>query len=76
MKKTLIGIVKKSAMEKSAVVAVNRIVIHPKYKKRAKKTTAYLTHNNIKAKAGDKVQIEETKPISRRKHFIITKIIK
>lgn len=76
MKKILTGIVKKAAMEKSATVVVSRIVVHPKYKKRTKKTKSYIVHNTKKAKAGDKVQIKETKPISRHKHFIITKIIK
>ena len=76
MKKKLTGTVKKAAMEKSAVVEVNRIVVHPKYKKRTKSTKSYMVHNLLKAKAGDKVQIEEIKPISRHKRFSIIKIIK
>lgn len=76
MKKRLKGIVKKAAMEKSAVVVVSRMVVHPKYKKRTKKTKSYIVHNDKKAKAGDKVEIEEMKPMSRHKHFTITKIIK
>jgi len=76
MKKKLTGIVKKAAMDKSAVVVVSRVVVHPKYKKRTKKTKSYLVHNELKAKAGDRVQIEEIKPLSRHKHFSITKIIK
>jgi len=76
MKKRLKGIVKKAAMEKSAVVVVSRIVVHPKYKKRTKKTNSYIVHNELKAKAGDKVHIEEIKPMSRHKRFSIIKIIK
>jgi small subunit ribosomal protein S17 len=76
MKKRLKGIVKKAAMEKSAVVVVSRIVVHPKYKKRTKRTTSYIVHNELKVKPGDKVEIEEIKPMSRHKHFTITKIIK
>ncbi|MBU1070800.1 mitochondrial small ribosomal subunit protein uS17m [Patescibacteria group bacterium] len=76
MKKKLTGTVKKAAMTKSAVVTVNRIVVHPKYKKRTKKTRSYIVHNELKAKAGDKVQIEEIKPMSRHKRFSIIKIIK
>ena len=60
MKKKLLGTVKKAAMEKSAVVQVNRIVVHPKYKKRTKKTKSYLVHNELKVKPGDRVEIEET----------------
>ena len=76
MKKRLKGIVKKAAMEKSAVVVVSRIVVHPKNKKRTKRTTSYIVHNELKVKPGDKVEIEEIKPMSRHKHFTITKIIK
>jgi small subunit ribosomal protein S17 len=76
MKKRLTGIVKKAAMEKSATVVVSRIVVHPKYKKRTKRTKSYIVHNQLEAKAGDKVQLEEIKPMSRHKHFSIIKIIK
>ncbi len=76
MKKKLMGTVKKASMEKSAVVTVNRIVVHPKYKKRTKKTKQYIVHNDMSAKAGDKVQIEEIKPMSRHKRFSVIKIIK
>ncbi len=76
MKKRLTGTVKKASMEKSAVVTVDRIVVHPKYKKRTKKTRSYIVHNELEAKVGDKVQMEEIKPMSRHKHFSIIKIIK
>jgi len=76
MKKRLTGIVKRTAMEKSATVMVSRVVVHPKYKKRTKKTRSYIVHNELGAKAGDRVRLEECKPISRHKHFTIIKIIK
>ena len=76
MKKKMIGTVKKVAMTNSATVIVDRIVVHPKYKKRSKKSTSYIVHNELKVKPGDKVELEETRPISRHKHFKINKIIK
>ena len=76
MKKILTGIVKKAAMEKSAVVTVDRIVVDPKYKKRTKKTRSYIVHNQLNAKAGDRVKLEENKPMSRHKRFAIIKIIR
>ena len=76
MKKILKGIVTSDKMEKSAVVKVNRIKVHPIYKKRTKTTKSYLVHNTIKAKEGDRVTIEEMPPKSRHKRFNIKKIIK
>jgi len=75
MKKQLTGIVKSDKMIKSAVVTISRLKIHPKYLKRIKISHSLLVHNDLKAKTGDKVIIEETRPISCKKHFKITKII-
>ncbi|MFA6999892.1 MAG: 30S ribosomal protein S17 [Candidatus Paceibacterota bacterium] len=73
MKKTnkiLKGVVVSDKMDKTVVVEVTRFVEHKKYGKRIKKTKNYKAHdeNNIK-KVGDKVEIEETKPMSKDKHF-------
>lgn len=75
MKKHLTGIVKSDKMAKSAVVEVERFLIHPKYGKRTKVHSSYTVHNEIGAKAGNTVIIEETKPISKTKSWQITKII-
>jgi len=76
MKKTLTGTVKSAKMTNSAVVIVDRIKAHPLYHKRTKTSKSYLVDNQVKAKAGDQVIIEETKPLSRRKRWQITKILK
>jgi len=77
MKKQLKGIIKSDKMNQSAVVVVTRFRVHPKYKKRVKTNCSYLVDNPLnKAKAGQEVIIESTKPISRHKHFRITKITK
>lgn len=72
--KILKGVVISDKMQKTVVVKVSRFVEHPKYGKRIKKTKKYKAHDeeNIK-KVGDIVEIEETKPISKDKHFKVIK---
>ena len=62
-------------MEKTAVVKVNRLWTHPLYKKIIKRSKKYLCHDETGVKKGDKVLIQECRPISRRKRFKIIKLI-
>ena len=72
--KTFEGIVVKAAMKDTATVAVERYVKHPKYKKFMRLTKKFLVHNpGNTVEVGQKVTIKETRPISKRKHFIIVK---
>ncbi len=68
--KVLKGVVISDKMDKTIVVEVSRFIEHKKYGKRIKRTKNYKAHdeNNVK-KVGDIVEIEETKPISKDKHF-------
>jgi len=68
--KVLKGTVVSDKMDKTVVVEVTRFVEHKKYGKRIKKTKKYKAHDeeNLK-KIGDMVEIEETKPMSKDKHF-------
>jgi small subunit ribosomal protein S17 len=70
--KVLKGVVVSDKMDKTVVVEVTRFIEHKKYGKRIKKTKNYKAHDadNLK-KVGDVVEIEETKPMSKDKHFII-----
>ncbi len=70
LNKVLKGVVISDKMDKTVVVEVSRFVEHKKYGKRIKKTKNYKAHdeNNVK-KIGDRVEIEETKPMSKDKHF-------
>jgi len=69
-KKKLQGIVVSDKMQKTAVVLVERVKEHPKYKRRYKIHKKYKAHDeNKEYKVGDKVIIEETAPISKDKHF-------
>ena len=70
--KTLRGIVVKTAMKDTVTVSVERYVKHPKYKKYQRRSKKYLVHapgNSVSV--GDTVVIVETKPISKRKHFVL-----
>ena len=73
--KTFQGTVVKAAMKDTYTVVVDRYVQHPKYKKYYTQSKKYLAHDaGNSAKVGDKVTIRETKPISKRKRFIIASI--
>jgi len=74
--KTKIGKVVSDSMEKSIVVRVEYLVSHPLYKKRIKKSTKFMAHDekNI-CSIGDKVKIAETRPLSKRKRWRVTEIL-
>ena len=68
--KMLSGVVVSDRMNDSIVVAVTRYVKHPKYKKYQKKVKRYTAHDAGNTKnIGEKVVIEECKPISKTKRF-------
>ncbi len=72
--KTFEGIVVKSAMKDTATVKVERYVKHPKYKKFMRLSKKFLVHDvGNTAQIGEKVTIRETRPISKRKRFVIVK---
>lgn len=75
-KKKLTGIVVSDKMEKTVVVEVERVKEHPKYRRRFKVHKKYKAHDeNKEYHLGDKVVIEETKPISKDKRWrVIQKI--
>ncbi len=70
--KTLRGTVITASREHTAKVEVSRYVKHPKYKKFIKQVKKFLVHDVANTAAvGDKVVIRESRPISKRKNFII-----
>ena len=71
-KRVLQGVVVSDACDKTVIVRVERRVMHPVYKKfitHSKKFAAHDEHN--KFHAGDAVQIEESRPISKRKRWVV-----
>ncbi len=76
-KKQRMGIVVSDKMNKSIVVKIDRTTKHPIYKRVIKKSTKVMAHDEKReAKAGDKVRIEETSPISKNKRWRLIEILK
>ena len=74
MKKILKGIVISNKMIKTVVVRVESKTRHPLYQKVIIRHKKYKAHNEeIKLEIGDMVEIEETRPISKDKHFKVIK---
>lgn len=70
------GTVVSDKMEKTVVVAVERLKLHPKYRKYFRVTKKYKAHDeNKEYHTGDKVVIQETRPLSKEKRWkVISKI--
>ena len=71
-KKQLKGVVVSNKMQKTAVVAVMRLKEHRLYKKKYKVTTKYSAHDEKnECQIGDKVVIQECRPISKNKCWVV-----
>ncbi len=76
MKRQLQGIIVSDKMDKTRVVAVSRLKKHPRYKKYYKVTKRFKAHDEKNEyKTGEKVIIEEMRPISKDKRWKIIKKI-
>src|SRR5688572_6434721 len=76
MARKLVGSVVSDVQDKTIVVAVNRSVTHPLYGKRYTVTKKFAVHDEKNtARVGDKVEIVETRPISKRKSFALAKVL-
>lgn len=76
-RKNYTGEVISDKMDKTVVVAVKRLVQDSTYKKTIKKITKFKAHDEEnKCKVGDKVEIIETRPISKEKRWVVLKILK
>jgi small subunit ribosomal protein S17 len=72
-----IGVVVSDRMNKGVVVAVERQVRHGVYGKTQKRTSTFLAHDEENtAKVGDQVAIVESRPLSRRKRWIMTRVVR
>jgi len=76
LRKVRIGTVVSNKMKKSILVAIERRVAHPIYKKYFKKTTKLMAHDeNNECRLGDVVKIMETRPLSKRKKWRLVEIV-
>lgn len=77
MAKIFIGRVVSTKMQKTVVVNVERKFRHRLYKKTIVRNKKFKAHNeNLALKEGDWVRIQETRPISKEKHFIVIEKVK
>jgi small subunit ribosomal protein S17 len=72
-----VGVVISNKMQKSIVVAVEWQVRHGVYGKTERRTSTFMVHDEKnEAKPGDRVAIVETRPLSRRKRWILKKVVR
>jgi small subunit ribosomal protein S17 len=75
-KRTKIGTVVSNKMQKTVVVAVENLVRHDMYQKYIKRTSKFLAHAEANdVNVGDRVVIEETRPLSKRKRWNVREVI-
>jgi small subunit ribosomal protein S17 len=74
--KQRVGVVVSDKMDKTVVVAIESRTAHPKYGKIVVRTKRYKAHDEEnKCKVGDRVRIEETRPLSRSKRWNVADIL-
>ena len=75
-RKTRVGLVVGTEMDKTAVVKVERRQQHPKFKRYVLRSAKYLVHDETnQLQVGDKVRIIETRPLSKRKNWRLHQVI-
>jgi len=75
-RKLLMGVVASDKMDKTVVVIVNRLVLHPVYKKYIRKRTKVKAHDEKnECHNGDKVLLIETRPLSKEKRWRVKEIL-
>ncbi len=71
-----VGKVVSNSMDKTVVVSVDYVRRHPIYHKRIRRTSKFMAHDEQNAcKTGDTVRIEEIRPLSKRKRWIVREIV-
>jgi len=72
----IFGVVISDKMDKSVVVAVDRQVRDEMYGKIQRRTSQFMAHDEKnEAKVGDRVALVEARPLSRRKRWVVTRVV-
>jgi small subunit ribosomal protein S17 len=72
----LVGRVVSNKMQKTVVVEVERLVMHPLYHKYLRRRSRFMAHDEKnECKVGDRVQIKETRPMSKLKRWRVTSVV-
>jgi small subunit ribosomal protein S17 len=75
-KTTKVGLVTSSAADKSVVVKVENLVMHPLYQKFVRTSSKFMAHDEENScNEGDRVLIEECRPLSKRKRWRVRRVI-
>jgi small subunit ribosomal protein S17 len=75
-KAVVTGLVVSDKMDKTVKVAIERQIRHDLYGKIQRRTSTFLAHDESnEVKVGDRVAITETRPLSRRKRWVVTSIV-
>lgn len=75
-RKVFVGVVVSNKMDKTVVVAVDRLVRHPLYKKVVRRTSKFYAHDEFnECRVGDIVEIMETRPLSKLKRWRVVRIV-
>ena len=69
------GIVVSAKTQKTVVVQVVRLFQHGLYRKTIRRTAAFMAHDELGARNGDRVRIVESRPLSRRKRWRVAEIV-
>ncbi len=70
-----IGFVVSAKNKKTVTVKVERLIMHPIYKKFVRRRAKFLAHDELSCRVGDKVKIIESRPLSARKRWVVKELI-
>ncbi|KAM1757553.1 hypothetical protein ACFX11_006794 [Malus domestica] len=74
--KTVVGMVVSNKMQKSVVVAVDRLFHHKLYNRYVKRTSKFMAHDEQNhCNIGDRVRLDPSRPLSKRKHWVVAEIL-
>ena len=72
----VLGVVVRDKMDRGVIVAVERRVSHDVYGKIQRRTSKFMAHDEANtAKVGDRIAMVESRPLSRRKRYVVTRVI-
>lgn len=76
VKKTRRGVVVSNSMDKTVVILVEHRVLHKLYRKYVRRRAKYMAHDtNNQCQVGDRVLIEECRPLSKRKRWLVRSVL-
>ena len=75
-RRRIVGVVTSNKMTKTVVVEITRVFRHPLYRKVVHSSKRVKAHDEIGCQIGDRVQIVESRPMSRDKRWVVESVIK